>query len=109
MRIAAQLYTVRDLLTTREGLINTLRRLRNIGYQDVQLSAVECMNNGSVSAPECRSILDDLGMKAPLTHRGWEEIKDRTEDCISFHRTLDAKLVAVGSVPGEYRAVGLDG
>lgn len=109
MRIAAQLYTLRDFLTTRQGLIEALKKLKGIGYEEVQLSAVGCMNDGSVSAMDCRAILDDLEMKSPLTHQGWDEIKDRTDDCIAFHKILGAELVAVGSVPSEYRVEGLDG
>jgi sugar phosphate isomerase/epimerase len=108
VRIAAQLYTIREHTATRSDFLNSLRKLKDIGYQEVQLSAVGCMN-GEVSPTECRAILDDLEMKAPLTHRPWEEIKDRTEECIEFHKTIGAELVAVGSVPGEYRQEGLDG
>lgn len=108
MRIAAQLFTVREHTQTRSDFQETLRKLREIGYRSVQLSAVGCMN-GEVSAAECRSMLDDLEMDAPLTHRPWDEIKDRTDECIEFHRTLGSELVAVGSIPGEYRAEGLDG
>lgn len=108
MRYAAQLYTVRDYTRTRTDFQETLRKLHEIGYRSVQLSAVGCMN-GEVTAAECRAMLDDLEMDAPLTHRPWGEIRDRTEECIEFHKTLGSELVAVGSIPGEYRAEGLDG
>lgn len=111
MRIAAQLYTLRDFTKTRADFIESLQKLKLIGYQEVQLSAVGCMNGSSpeVSPQDCRAILDDLEIKAPLTHRGWDEIKDRTDECIEFHYTIGAELVAVGSIPGEYKAEGLDG
>ncbi len=109
MKYAAQLFTLRDYTQTREDFENSLRKLKEIGYASVQLSAVGCMNNGSVAANDCRSILDDLDMTAPLTHRGWDEIKDRTDECIQFHHTIGAELVAVGSIPTEYRSEGLDG
>lgn len=108
MRIAAQLYTIRDFTKTRAAFVESLQKLKNIGYADVQLSAVACIES-EVTARECRSILDDLQMSAPLTHRPWDEIKNRTEECIKFHKTIGAELVAVGSIPGEYRAEGLDG
>ncbi|MBC8065434.1 MAG: sugar phosphate isomerase/epimerase [Chlorobia bacterium] len=111
MRIAAQLYTLRDFTTTRADFVDALCRVKAIGYEEVQLSAVGCMNGPSpeVSAADCRDILGEVGLKAPLTHRGWDEIKDRTDECIAFHKTIGAELVAVGSIPGEYRAEGLDG
>lgn len=111
MRIAAQLYTLRDFTTTRADFIESLKKLKSIGYHEVQLSAVGCMNgsNPEVTAKDCRAILEDLQITAPLTHRGWDEIKDRTDECIEFHKTIGAELVAVGSIPGEYKAQGLDG
>jgi sugar phosphate isomerase/epimerase len=88
-----------------------MRRLAQIGYREVQLSAVACMNGDApeVTALQCKDILADLGIRASLTHRPWDEIKDRTDDCIAFHQVLGAELVAVGSIPGEYRTEGLDG
>lgn len=111
MRIAAQLYTLREFTTTRADFVTSLQKLKAIGYHEVQLSAVGCMNGSSaeVTAKDCRAILDDLQITAPLTHRGWDEIKDRTDECIEFHKTIGAELVAVGSIPGEYKADGLDG
>lgn len=111
MRIAAQLYTLRDFTKTRVDFIESLKKLKAIGYHEVQLSAVGCMNgsNPEVTSKGCRAILDDLQITAPLTHRGWDEIKDRTDECIEFHKTIGAELVAVGSIPSEYRAEGLDG
>jgi len=110
-RIAAQLYTVRDYTTTRADFDATLRKIRAIGYEAVQLSAVGCMNGDApeVDAKTARAMLDEHGLTAPLTHRGWDEIVERTDDCIEFHHTLGAELVAVGAIPGSYREEGLDG
>jgi len=107
-RIAAQLYTLRDFTQTAQNFRETLSKVAAIGYRSVQLSAVGCMN-GEVNAAEAREMLDEAGLKAPLTHRPWDEIRDRTDECIGFHQTLGAELVAVGSIPGEYRREGLDG
>jgi sugar phosphate isomerase/epimerase len=111
MRIAAQLFTIRDFTKTRKEFVDSLGKLKEIGYREVQLSAVGCMSGESpeVDAVDCRTILDDLEMTAPLTHRPWEEIKFRTDECIEFHKTIGAELVAVGSIPGVYRNEGLDG
>lgn len=110
-RIAAQLYTLRDHTKTKADFANTLKRVSEIGYRWVQLSAVGCMNgeNPEVTAKDARALLDEIGIGAPLTHRGWDEISERTEECIEFHQTIGAELVAIGSIPGNYRADGLDG
>jgi len=111
MRLAAQLYTVRDFTKTASEFESSLRKIKAIGYEFVQLSAIGCMTgeNPEVSVDQCRKILDDVGIRAPLTHRNWDEIAHRTYECIEFHKTLGAELVAVGSIPPEYRTEGLDG
>ncbi len=110
-RVAAQLYTVRDYTATAAGFGAALHRIAEIGYRSVQLSAVGCMNGESpeVDARTARRMLDDAGLAAPLTHRPWDEIHDRTDECIAFHRELGAELVALGSIPSAYRELGLDG
>lgn len=111
MRFAAQLFTIREFTKTRADFRESLSKLKEMGYESVQLSAVGCMagENPEVDAQDCRELLDEVGMAAPLTHRPWEEIKHRTDSCIEFHRTIGAELVAIGSIPAEYRAEGLDG
>jgi len=110
-RIAAQLYTLREHTQTFADFESTLRKVRAIGYRCVQLSAVGCMNgeNPEVDAKAARSLLEDCGLTAPLTHRPWDEIAGRTDECIEFHHAIGAELVAIGGIPADYRADGLDG
>ncbi len=100
--LAVQMYTVRDSTKTEAGLADTLAKIAAIGYPAVQLSAVEAMNNGTVSAALCRQMLDDHGLRCVATHRSWDELKDRTDEAIAFHQTLGCDFVALGALPGEY-------
>ncbi|HTQ12189.1 MAG TPA: sugar phosphate isomerase/epimerase [Fimbriimonadaceae bacterium] len=110
-RIAAQLYTLRDYTTSAAGFRTTLRRIAEMGYRYAQLSAVGCMDGASpeVDAKAAKELLDDAGIQAALTHRPWDEIRNRTDECIAFHKALGAELVGIGSMPGEYRKDGADG
>ena len=46
-KLAVQMYTVRDHTRTADDLATTLARLREIGYEAVQLSAVGAMSGDS--------------------------------------------------------------
>ena len=47
-KIAAQLYTVRDFTKTAKDFAQTCKRIRKMGYEGVQLSAVPLAINPTV-------------------------------------------------------------
>lgn len=110
-QIAAQLYTVRDFMHTARDFQETLAKIRKIGYQAVQISGAQAMTGDTpeVSALEARRMLDDLGLACIATHRSWDALQSHTEREIEFHKTLGCGFAAVGSLPGEYQALGVDG
>ncbi|MCG9894130.1 MAG: sugar phosphate isomerase/epimerase [Fimbriimonadaceae bacterium] len=111
MRIAAQLYTLRDFTKTKADFEQTLERVAEMGYAGVQFSAVGCMAGDSpeVSAVEAKAMLDRLGLVCCATHRAWESLRDNLEAELRFHADLDCGFTAIGSAPEEYRNVGAPG
>lgn len=110
-RLAVQMYTIRDFTRTADELETSLKKIRAIGYEAVQLSAVGAMNGDTpeVNATTARKMLDDQGLKCVATHRGWKELANQTETEIEFHRTLACDYTAIGSLPGHYQERGADG
>jgi len=110
-QLAVQLYTVRDFFQTPDDMKRSLEKISAIGYRAVQLSAVGAMNGETppVSAESARQMLDDNGLGCIATHRSWDSLKNATEQEIAFHQTLGCDFVAIGSLPGEFRARGADG
>ncbi len=98
MQIAAQMYTLRDYVKTKAGLIESLTKLRAIGYESVQFSAVGCMDGDApeVTAPEARAILDSLGMTCCATHRPLDRLIHHTADEIEFHKVLGCTYAGIG-------------
>jgi sugar phosphate isomerase/epimerase len=109
--IAVQMYTLRDFIKTREGLIESLAKVSKIGYRAVQLSAVGAMNGEQpeVTATEARRLLDEYGLRCVATHRGWDDLAQRTDAEIEFHQTLGCDYVAIGGLPPAYRQQGMEG
>jgi len=97
--IAAQLYTIRDFMKTPDDMAKSLKKIKGIGYDAVQLSG-----NGPIDDKELKKLLDDNGLIVAATHIGYETIRDNPEKVIEQHSILECKHVAIGGLPGDYRS-----
>jgi sugar phosphate isomerase/epimerase len=91
-QLAVQMYTLRDHAKTPEDLATTCRRLAEMGWSAVQMSAVWMEDFATV-----RQILDDAKLSCVATHvrppdAAWNE-PDRVADEL---KTLGCDLTAVG-------------
>jgi len=96
--LGAQLYTVRDFTQTPADIARTLRKVREIGYEAVQVSAF-----GPIDPKELRKMLDGEGLTCASTHIGFEAVRDETERIVAEHKVLGCEYPAIGGLPGEYR------
>jgi sugar phosphate isomerase/epimerase len=99
--LAAQLYTVRDFTKTAEDLAVSLKKVKEIGYTAVQVSAI-----GPIPDAEVKKMVDDLGLKIIITHTAYPKLWNETDAVISQHKLWGCLNVAIGSMPGEYREAG---
>ena len=113
-RIAAQLYTLREFTKTPDGFRNALKRVAEIGYTAVQLSAIGAFEQGT-TATEARSWLDEYGLRCVATHRPWKRLTSEVGAEIEFHNILGCDYVAIGGTvwdygyePADYRRFMLD-
>lgn len=102
--IAAQLYTVRDLLYDKaeEEIRETLGKIRDIGYTAIQISGV-----GEPTAEKVeifRKVSEELGLDICATHLSIEYIEDNLEWVIELHKIWDCHYIGIGSMPDEYRS-----
>ncbi len=95
---AAQLYTLRDFTRTPAEVAGAMARVREIGYEAVQISGM-----GPIDPAECRKIMDDNGLTVAATHTGFERMRDETSQVIEEHQTLGCRYAAIGGLPNEYR------
>ena len=97
-QIAAQLYTLRDFIKTPAEVAQAMKRVREIGYEAVQISGM-----GPIDPHECRKIMDDNGLTVAATHISFEQMRDDTAAVIEEHHILGCKYPAIGGLPNEYR------
>ena len=103
-QIAAQLYTVRDFIKTPDDIAKSMEKVREAGYEAVQISGM-----GPIDPTECRKIMDDNGLIVAATHTSYERLRDQTQEAIEEHRILGCEYPAIGGLPQEYRTAGAEG
>jgi sugar phosphate isomerase/epimerase len=96
--LAAQSYTVRDSMKTPADYNQMLKKVRDIGYEAIQLPMPPPM-----PVEELSSTLKKLGLTCCATHTGFERLRDETQAVISEHKVLGCQNTAIGSMPGTYR------
>jgi sugar phosphate isomerase/epimerase len=94
---ALQLYTVRDKMD--EDAPGTLKRVKEIGYDNVELAGTAGM-----SMAEFRQVLDDLGLNPVCTHVGYDDVTQTVEKTIDDLNTLGVSFVCVPGISGDLTA-----
>ena len=74
-QVAAQLYSFREQIKTVEEFKDTLKKLKAIGYESVQLSGAI----PKMPEPELLRILDGEGLEAPTAHESAADIAEHPE------------------------------
>ncbi len=88
-QVALQLFTMREHCKTPADIANTLKRVREIGYQAVQASGM-----GPIEESELLKILDGEGLTLCATHEPGPMIVDEPEKVIERLDKLNCKHTA---------------
>ncbi len=95
-QIAAQLYTVRDHLQTPTDIAQSLKKIRAIGYEAVQVSGM-----APIEEAELMRILDGEGLTCCATHEATKLIVEEPQRVVERLQKLSCKYTAVPS-PGAF-------
>lgn len=97
--LAAQLYTIREFMKTPPDMAKSLKKIKEIGYDAVQLSG-----HGPVSDEEMKKMVDDAGVVVCATHTSYQLMRDEPQKVIDQHLLWGCKHPGIGGLPGEYRS-----
>lgn len=102
--IAAQLFTVRDLLADKneDEIREVLTRIRDIGYEAIQISGV-----GEITPERAeiyRKISEELRLDVCATHFSLPYMEENTDWVLEVHKMWDCKYVGVGAMPIECKS-----
>lgn len=96
--IAAQMYTLRDFTQTPEGLRAAFLKLKDIGYQAVQISGI-----GKIDPQLVKQYADEAGLTICATHVPWDRLVDDLEVLAAEHKLWNCKYIGLGGLPAEYQ------
>lgn len=98
MKIAAQLYNVRDYTRTPADIETTLKRIKAIGFDVIQISGF-----GPCDPDMLSGWVKDIGLEVCLTHMPWPRLSDKGElkKVIAEHRKFGCSLIGLGARPGD--------
>ena len=88
-QVAAQLYTVRDFAKTPAEIAVTLKKIRAIGYEAVQLSGL-----GPIGETELLALLKDTGLTCCATHEDSNLILNEPQKVVEKLKKLGCNLTA---------------
>jgi len=99
MKIGVQTYTIRDHLKNPQEINSSLKRIRELGFDLVQLSGL-----GPCGADELAAMLKKNGIEACGTHSPWDRIADagELEKLIEEHKKIGASQIGIGMKPNVY-------
>jgi sugar phosphate isomerase/epimerase len=88
-KIAAQLYTLRDFLKTPEDIAKSMKKVKEIGFDAVQISGM-----GAIEESELVKILDGEGLTCCATHESGQKIVEEPEAIVERLNKLNCKYTA---------------
>ncbi len=95
MKIAVQLYSIRDRIQSGEDMLNVLGKVKALGYDGVEFAGYQGLDAATLKAK-----LDEVGLVAIGTHTGMDALKaENIEATLDYHATLGCQDVGVGGGP----------
>ncbi len=98
MLIGAQTYTIRNYTQNEKDFRESMKRIADIGYECVQLSAV-----GNIPVEVQREVCDAYGLKIVLTHTNPDRMLTDTEGVIRDHNVLGCDYIGIGMMANKYQ------
>ena len=89
--IGAQLYTLRDFTKTPADIAQALKRVKKMGYNAVQCSAL-----GPIEPAELAKILKNEGLSNVATHVKIDDLEKEPQRIIDEHKLWGCRYTAIG-------------
>jgi sugar phosphate isomerase/epimerase len=101
MKIGAQLYTVRDYCKNAEDIHATLKKIKAMGFDMIQISGF-----GPCDTDLLAGWIHEIGLEVCVTHNPWDRIADQNElkKLIEEHKKLGCTEIGLGMKPDIFQA-----
>ena len=98
MKLGAQFYSIRTKTTTPEDLKASFKAMKEVGYDNAQMSAI-CKMDPYV----LKSYVDEYDLPIVCTHSPFDRIVNDTDELIKEHKIYGCPVIGLGAMGGEYR------
>jgi sugar phosphate isomerase/epimerase len=102
--LSAQLYTVRNFLTTPEAVAESLKKIRAIGYRFVEISSLE-----HIPAPQIKAMLDEAGLEVSGVHHYFDSLTADLDAALERTRLFQSRHLLLTMLPESYAEQGRAG
>ena len=93
MKFGLNLYSIRNLVGTPEGFLETAHKLKAMGYDTLQISGVP------YDPTLIKNVSEETGMPVVLTHMPIDRILNDTDKLMEEHAFFGCKNIGLGSFP----------
>ncbi len=98
MKLGAQLYTVRQFTKTPEDIEKTLRKIKAMGFDVIQISGF-----GPMDPHKLGDLIHELELDVCITHNSYERLTNDLDNLIEEHRLMGCDAIGIGSMPNQFR------
>lgn len=98
LKIGAQLYTLRNFMQTPDDIAATLKRVKEMGFDVVQLSG-----HGPIDPQRLADIVNGLDLDVCITHTPYDRLLHDLDNVIAEHRLFGCDAVGLGAMPEQFR------
>ena len=99
MKLGAQLFSVRKKLQCEEDIRSTFKTIKDIGYENVQLSGA-CPMDANI----LREISEENALPIVCTHSPLDRIIGDTDALIAEHKIFGCSVIGLGAMKKELRS-----
>lgn len=89
-KLGLQLYTVRNTMDIEEGIIYTFKKIRDLGYTQVQTAGI------GIPLETFKAIADSYGIEIVGTHSSFQELIKDPDKAMRDHEILGTKNIGIG-------------
>ena len=94
MKIALQLYSVRDCIQSGEDMRAVMKKIKAMGYEGVEFPGY-----AGLSPQEVKAALDEAGLVAVSSHEGVDRLEASLDEIMAYTLADGAKIIACSYSP----------
>lgn len=94
MKMALQLYSVRDCIPTGKDMLDVLKKVKEMGYEGVEFAGY-----AGLSPEEIKTALDEAGLVAVSSHEDVNRLESSLDEIMAYTLAHGAKFIACSYAP----------